>query len=122
MSAALAWAQPERPIRVNKKEKKEPVNQALEVLPDPPAAILAETSRLVFHVSPLSNKGLLSQQIRDALKAIAKLSGGATLVKVRAFVAGTGDLRRVQQIIADDFTEKRLPLPAISTIQVGALL
>ena len=31
---SLAWAQPERPIRVNKKEKKEPVTQALEALPE----------------------------------------------------------------------------------------
>ena len=118
---SLAWAQPERPIRVNKKEKKEPVTQALEALPDPPAAILGETARLVFHVSPLSNKGLLSQQIRDALKAIDKANGGATLLKVRAFVAGNGDLRRVQQIITEEFGEKRLPLPAVSTIQAGRL-
>ena len=36
----------------------------------PPATVTAETSRLVFQVSPLSTKGLLSQQVRDALKAL----------------------------------------------------
>src|SRR2546421_487170 len=67
--SVVASAQPPRPIRV-KPEKKEPVTQALEALPEPPAAIAAETAKLAFYVSPLSNKGLLSQQIRDGLKAI----------------------------------------------------
>src|SRR5262249_22676855 len=74
------------------------------------------------YVSPLSNKGLLSQQIRDGLRAIDKADGNATLVKIRAFVAGTGDMRRVQAIVAEDFSEKKRPLPAVSTIQAGALL
>jgi enamine deaminase RidA (YjgF/YER057c/UK114 family) len=121
LSAAIDLAaQPERPIRV-RPEKKEPVTQALEVSPDPPAAIAADAARLTFHVSPLSNKGLLSQQIRDALRAIDRANGNAKLIKIRAFVAGTGDLRRVQQVVSDDMTEKKIPLPAISTIQVGAL-
>jgi enamine deaminase RidA (YjgF/YER057c/UK114 family) len=121
LSAAIRLAaQPERPIRV-RPEKKEPVTQALEVSPDPPPAIAAEATRLVFHVSPLSNKGLLSQQIRDALRAVDKANGNAKLIKIRAFVAGTGDLRRVQQVVSDELTEKKIPLPAISTIQVGAL-
>ena len=119
--ASLAWGQPERPIRIDKREKKEPLTQALEAVPDPPAAIAGETAKLVFHVSPLSGKGLLSQQIRDALKAIDKANAGATLIKVRAFVAGNGDLRRVQQIVSEDFSEKRRPLPAVSTVQVGGL-
>ena len=56
----------------NKKKTEEPVTQTLPVLKDPPGAVAAETARLVFHVSPLSNKGLLSQQIRDALKALLR--------------------------------------------------
>ena len=36
---------------------------------EPPAAVVGETQRLTFHVSPLSAKGLLTQQTRDALKA-----------------------------------------------------
>ena len=50
------------------------------VEPPAPASLTAETSRLVFHVSPLSGKGLLSQQVRDALKALLKSTGGATIV------------------------------------------
>lgn len=80
-----------------------------------------ETSRLVFHVSPLSGKGLLSQQARDALKAVLKLNGGGQLVHVRAFVAGSGDLRRVPQIVSEVLTEKKMPLPSVSVVQGGAL-
>ena len=80
-----------------------------------------ETARLVFHVSPLSNKGLLSQQVRDALKALLHETHGATIVKLRAFVSGSGDIRRVSTIVSETFTEHKLPLPAVSTIEVGAL-
>jgi enamine deaminase RidA (YjgF/YER057c/UK114 family) len=104
-----------------KKTDEEPVTQTLPVLKDPPGAISAETARLVFRVSPLSNKGLLSQQIRDALKALLRDTHGATIVKLRAFVAGSGDMRRVSAIVSETFTEHKLPLPAVSTIEVGAL-
>src|ERR1700691_6140709 len=87
-----------------KKTNEEPVTQTLPVLKDPPGAISAETARLVFHVSPLSSKGLLSQQVRDALKALLAENHNATVVKLRAFVAGSGDLRRVQQIVSEVFT------------------
>jgi enamine deaminase RidA (YjgF/YER057c/UK114 family) len=105
----------------NKKKTEEPVTQTLPLLKDPPGAVAAETSRLVFHVSPLSNKGLLSQQVRDALKALLRDTHGATIVKVRAFVAGSGDMRRISAIVSETFTEHKLPLPAVSTIEVGAL-
>jgi Putative translation initiation inhibitor, yjgF family len=104
-----------------KKKKPEDVTQVLELPKDPPATVTAETARLIFQVSPLSGKGLLSAQVRDALKALLKSSGGATIVKLRAFVAGSGDLRRVPAIVSETFTEKHLPLPAVSVIQVGAL-
>jgi enamine deaminase RidA (YjgF/YER057c/UK114 family) len=104
-----------------KKPDEEPRPQALEVLPDPPEAVVAESGRLSFQVSPLSDKGLLSQQVRDALKALARLNHGASIVKVRAFVAGSGDLRRIKDIVAEEFTERKQALPAVSTIQVGAL-
>jgi enamine deaminase RidA (YjgF/YER057c/UK114 family) len=83
--------------------------------------VVAESGRLSFQVSPLSDKGLLSQQVRDALKAVARLNHGATILKVRAFVAGSGDLRRIKDIVAEEFTERKQTLPAVSTIQVGAL-
>lgn len=95
--------------------------QTLPPLKEPPQAIAGETERLVFHVSPLSSKGLLSQQIRDALKALLRDSRGATIVKLRAFVAGSGDIRRVSVIVSETFTDRKQPLPAVSTVEVGAL-
>jgi enamine deaminase RidA (YjgF/YER057c/UK114 family) len=97
------------------------MTQTLEVLPDPPQAVTAEVDRLVFHVSPLSSKGLLSQQTRDAIKTLTRMMDGAVAVKLRAFVAGTGDMRRVQSIVSEVYTERRQPLPALSVVQVGAL-
>jgi len=95
--------------------------QTLPVLPDPPGAIPAETGRLMFHVAPLSANGLLSQQLRDSMRALIRDNHGAPVVKIRAFVAGTGDMRRVQSIVSEVFTERKQPLPVVSTIQVGAL-
>ena len=119
VAALLALAVTAYPLQ--KKKKEEEITQTLELPKEPPAAVTAETSRLVFHVSPLTGKGLLSQQVREALKALQKNVRGATIVKLRAFVAGSGDLRRVQAIVSETFTEKRLPLPALSVVQVGAL-
>ena len=104
-----------------KKKNDDDSTQTLPLLKDPPEVVLAETGRLVFHVSPLSAKGLLSQQVRDALKALLHEDRGASIVKLRAFVAGSGDQRRVQAIVSEVFTERKLALPALSTIQVGAL-
>jgi enamine deaminase RidA (YjgF/YER057c/UK114 family) len=104
-----------------KKKKKEDITQTLQVPKDPPSAVTAETRRLVFHVSPLSAKGLLSQQVRDGLKALNKTVGSAAIVKLRAFVAGSGDMRRVQTIVSESFTDRRQPLPALSVVQVGGL-
>jgi enamine deaminase RidA (YjgF/YER057c/UK114 family) len=63
---------------------------------------------------------MLSQQVEDAIKAIDKANGAATILKLRAFVAGTGDLRRVQSIVNDFFTEHKWPLPVVTTVQAGA--
>ena len=104
-----------------KKPDEEPPTQVLELPPEPPNAVVAETSRLAFHVAPLSSKGLLSQQVRDGLRAIARLTHGDPVVRLRAFVAGTGDLRRVQAIVSETFSERRTSLPVLSVIQVGAL-
>jgi hypothetical protein len=92
--------------RKKKKPEVEPIPQTLPVTPDTPEAIAAELGRLSFQVSPLSAKGLLSQQVHDALKALTRLNHGVPIVKLRAFVAGSGDLRRVKEIVAEDFTEK----------------
>src|SRR6202162_3409334 len=87
-----------------KKPDVEPRPQALEEIPEPPEAVIAEPGRLSFQVSPLSDKGLLSQQVHDALKALARLNHGVPILKLRAFVAGSGDLRRVRDIVAEDLT------------------
>jgi len=103
------------------KKKKEEETQVLQLPKDPPSAITAETRRLVFQVTPLSAKGLLSQQTRDALKWLLRSSNGAVVVKLRAFVSGSGDLRRVRELVSETFSEHRLPLPVLSVVQVGAL-
>jgi enamine deaminase RidA (YjgF/YER057c/UK114 family) len=103
-----------------KKKKGDEITQALPPSPELPAAVTAETARLAYQVSPLSAKGLLSQQTRDALKVLLKSNRGP-IVKLRAFVAGSGDLRRVGEIAGEMFLEKHLPLPALSVVQVGAL-
>lgn len=121
--ATVAWSQPQtKPI------KRPPNNQLALEGPDAPvgridspATVAGTTAGLVFHVSPLSAKGLLSQQIDDAIKALDKANGSATFLKLRAFVAGTGDLRRVQTMVNGLFTDRRLPLPVVTTVQVGAL-
>jgi len=121
MVAGHVWAQP-RPFRVKPpKKEKEPETQTLPLPPEPPAAVIAETEKLAFHVSPLSTKGLLTEQVHDALKALDRANGGATFVKLRAFVAGTGDMRRVATIVAEELSGKKMPLPAVTTVQVGAL-
>ncbi len=110
------------PVATGKKKNKEEVTQTLAVPRDPPAAIVVQTRRLVFHTSALSAKGLLTQQTRDAVRDILKQNGGTQIVRVRAFVAGAGDLRRVPQIVSETFAEKKhLQVPVVSVFQVGGL-
>lgn len=104
----------------NDKRDKAEETQVLALPPELPNAVVAETDRLAFHVAPLSSKGLLSQQTREALKNLTHASHG-TIVKLRAFVAGSGDLRRVGDIAGEMFQDKHLPLPALTVVQVGAL-
>jgi enamine deaminase RidA (YjgF/YER057c/UK114 family) len=103
-----------------KKKKGDEITQALPPSPELPAAVTTETARLTYQVTQLSSKGLLSQQTRDALKALLRSNRG-TIVKLRAFVSGSGDLRRVGEIAGEMFQEKHQPLPALSVAQVGAL-
>jgi enamine deaminase RidA (YjgF/YER057c/UK114 family) len=105
------------------KQKKKKDADATQTLPPPkelPSAVTADTDRLAFGVSPLIGKGLLSQQTREALKALLRTNHG-TIVKLRAFVAGSGDLRRVGELVGETFTEKHMALPVLSVVQVGAL-
>jgi enamine deaminase RidA (YjgF/YER057c/UK114 family) len=103
--------------------KKKKSKEDTQTLPPPkelPIAVVADTDRLTFQVSPLSSKGLFTPQTREALKGLLRSSHG-TIVKVRAFVSGSGNMRRVGELVGEAFTEKRVPLPALSVVQVGAL-
>ena len=103
------------------KKKKEEETQVLQVPRDLPAAVAGETGRLRFHVTPLSGKGLLSQQVRDALKALDRETGSDPVLRIRAFVAGSGDLRRVRDLVSETYTDRRRPLPALSLVRAGGL-
>ncbi len=105
----------------DKKKKKEEETQTLQVPPELPGETAIETRRLAYYLSPLSARGLLSQQTRDALKALSRQAGGSPITKIRAFVAGTGDLRRVRELVSEHFSDRRQPLPALSLVQVGSL-
>lgn len=120
-SVALACAVSLLCAAPQRKKNKEETTQTLQVPRDLPGAVAGETRRLTFRVTPLSAKGLLSQQVRDALKAVARESGGETVLQIRAFVAGSGDLRRVRDLVSDFFSERHQPLPALSLIQSGGL-
>jgi len=97
------------------------VTQVLALPKDPPAVATGETRRLVFHVSPLSAKGLLSQQTKDAMHAILKANGGAPVIHIRAFVGGSGDLRRVPQLVSEVLAGKKVPLPSVTVVRAGGL-
>ena len=102
------------------KKQKKSEEQTLPPARELPNTVVAETGRVTYELSPLSAKGLLSQQTRDALKSLLRTNRG-TIVKLRAFVAGSGDLRRVGELAAEIFADKHQPLPVLSVIQVGAL-
>jgi enamine deaminase RidA (YjgF/YER057c/UK114 family) len=111
LTAGLVWT----------KKKKDDETQTLQLPKELPSAVVGETRHLTFHVTPLSAKGLLSQQIRDALKALERQAGNDTVLEIRAFVAGSGDLRRVRDLISETYTERKLPLPAATVVQTGGL-
>ena len=121
LAVALAVAVSSATTQRKKKRAEEEVTQVLELPKELPSVVLADCQRLVFHVSPLSARGLLSQQVRDALKNLSRQVRGATIVKLRGYVAGSGDIRRVQALVSETFTDRRKPLPALSVVRVGAL-
>jgi len=43
------------------------------------------------------------------------------VLHIRAFVAGTGDLRRVRDLVSETFTARHQPLPALSLVRAGGL-
>ena len=105
----------------HQRKNKEEQTETLQLPKELPEAVVGETHRLSFHVTPLSPKGLLSVQIRNALKALSHQTGGDTILKIRAFVAGSGDVRRVRDLVSEYYTEHKQPLPALSLIRSGGL-
>ncbi|MGA3241798.1 MAG: hypothetical protein ABSG03_36520 [Bryobacteraceae bacterium] len=108
-------------LSAQKKKDKEEITQVLRLPEELPSVVTGDTRRLVFHTTPLSAKGLLSPQVRDALKALQREAGGETVIKIRAFVAGSADLRRVRDLVSEFYTAHKEPLPAITLVQAGGL-
>jgi enamine deaminase RidA (YjgF/YER057c/UK114 family) len=104
-----------------KRKYEEPKPQVLPLPPGLPMALAADTALLDFHISPLLKTGGLSAQIRRSLTDLIRDTHGETIVKLRAFVAGAGDARRVEAEAAAIFSERKLPLPVLSILQVGGL-
>ncbi|HWB85558.1 MAG TPA: hypothetical protein VG675_15545 [Bryobacteraceae bacterium] len=103
------------------KKKKEEETQTLQLPKELPSTVVGQTHRLMFYVTPLSAKGLLSQQVRDALKALSRQAKGGQILKIRAFVAGSGDVRRVRDLVSETFTGRKQPLPVLTLVQSGGL-
>ncbi|MCS6952375.1 MAG: RidA family protein [Bryobacterales bacterium] len=120
-AGSLAAQKPPAEPKTQLELEQEKVAQTRVIPKEPPTVVTADPRRLMFHVSPLSARGLLSRQTRDALQALFRMTRDMTIVKLRAFVAGSGDMRRVQSLVSEVFTERRLPLPALTVVQVGAL-
>src|SRR5277367_5455719 len=108
-------------IYSQKKKNEEPKPQVMPLPPELPMALAADAETLDFHISPLLRSGGLAAQIKQSLDDLIRDTHGETIVKLRAFVAGAGDARRVQSEAADLFTDHKLPLPVLSVLQVGAL-
>jgi len=95
--------------------------QVLQLPKELPSAVEGDPRHLSFYVTPLSSKGLLSRQVRDALSALNREARGEPILKIRAFVAGSGDARRVRDIVSEVFTDRKQPLPVLSLVQAGGL-
>jgi len=105
----------------HRKRDEEPKPEILPLPPQLPMALAAETRMLDFHISPLLHTGGLDAQIRQSLNDLIRDTRGETIIKLRAFVSGAGDARRVAAEAGQIFTEHKLPLPVVSIVQVGAL-
>lgn len=117
--AASAAAPPEPDQR--KAKEKEERTQVLQLPVELPATTTGSLRRLTFHVTPLVGKGLLTRQIREALKALSHEARGETVLKIRAFVAGSGDVRRVHDLVSEEFSDRKRPLPALTLVRAGGL-
>jgi enamine deaminase RidA (YjgF/YER057c/UK114 family) len=55
------------------------------------------------------------------LTALSHQAKGDPILKIRAFVAGSGDARRVRDLVSEVFTDRKQALPALSLVQAGGL-
>jgi enamine deaminase RidA (YjgF/YER057c/UK114 family) len=101
--------------------QKKDETQTLQVPRELPATVEGDPRRLTFLVTPLSSKGLLSKQVRDALSALSHQAKGDPILEIRAFVAGSGDARRVRDLVSEYFTDRKQALPVLSLVQAGGL-
>jgi enamine deaminase RidA (YjgF/YER057c/UK114 family) len=109
------------PPKAFPQKQKKDETQTLQLPRDLPATVEGDPRRLTFQVTPLSEKGLLSRQVRDALSALSRQSKGDPILQIRAFVAGSGDARRVRDLVSEVFAERKQPLPVLSLVQAGGL-
>lgn len=101
---------------------KEPKSEVLPLPKELPMALPAETATLEFRALPLLQSGGLAAQIRQSVSLLLRDTRKEdSVVKLRAFVAGPGDARRVQSVVTDSFSEHKLPLPVVTIVEVGAL-
>jgi hypothetical protein len=120
--AALVLLTTTSPVLPQRKKKnEEPRTQVLPLPPNIPMAIAADTGTLDFHISSLLTAGGLSTQIRRSLNDLIRDTRGETIIKLRAFVAGAGDARRVASEVGAIFSERKLPFPVLTILQVGGL-
>lgn len=103
------------------KKYEEPKSQVLPLPRELPLVLPVETAGLTFYNVPLLKTGGLAAQIRRSLSDLLRDTKGKTVIKVRAFVSGTGDARRVQSEVIDQFTSHKAPLPVLTILQVGSL-
>ena len=101
--------------------QKKDETQTLQLPRDLPTAVEGDPRNFTFHVTPLSAKGLLTRQVRDALSALVHQATGDTILKIRAFVAGSGDARRVRDLVSEFSTDYKQALPVLSLVQAGGL-
>ena len=100
--AALCLIAAAAALYAQRRKNEEPKSQVQPLPPQPPMALEAATESLDFHVSPLLRTGGLGAQIRQSLGDLIRDTHGETIIKLRAFVSGAGDARRVQAETAQD--------------------
>jgi len=101
--------------------QKKDEDQVLQLPKELPSVVEGDPRRLAFYVTPLSSRGLLTRQVREALNALSHEARGETILQIRAFVAGSGDGRRVRDIVSEVFSDRKQPLPVLSLVQAGGL-